>query len=260
MDIRCDSSVAAGYKSGSQLARCITEHWCARELYCAACSSNEVRPTTRNTPSTDFICPACTAKYQVKSSAQAPKNRIVDAAYSAMIRAIRENVTPHLVVLHYSIGWTIQNALLIPAFFLAESTIERRKPLAPTARRAGWVGCNILLHEIPPGGKISLVANGQPISPAAVRHKFAAVVGLERFAPIRRGWLVDVLRVVERIGFAEFNLADVYEYADELSVLHPDNQNIRPKIRQQLQVLRNLGFLEFLGDGRYQLSKRARRV
>ncbi len=142
MDIRCDASVAAGYKSGSQIARCITEHWCGRELYCAACSSNALRSTARNTPSTDFICPQCLAKYQVKSSSQPPRNRIVDAAYSAMIRAIRENATPHLIVLHYTTMWTIHNALLVPAFFLAESTIEPRKPLASSARRAGWVGCN----------------------------------------------------------------------------------------------------------------------
>jgi hypothetical protein len=27
---------------------------------------------------------------------------------------------------------------------------------------------------------------------------------------------------------------------------------VRPKIRQQLQVLRDMGFLEFLGGGRYR--------
>lgn len=251
MDIRCDVSVAAGYKSGSQLARCITEHWCARELYCAACNSSELHSTARNTPSTDFICPACSARYQVKSSSQPPKNRIVDAAYSAMIRAIRENATPHLVVLHYTSTWTIRNAVLVPAFFLVESTIERRKPLAASARRAGWVGCNILLHEVPADGKISLVANGEPVPESAVRSRFVAVSGLNKVAPHTRGWLVDVLRIVERIGSTEFALADVYASEHELSSLHPGNRNIRPKIRQQLQVLRDLGFLQFLGNSRY---------
>ena len=31
-------------------------------------------------------------------------------------------------------------------------------------------------------------------------------------------------------------------------------RHVRPKIRQQLQVLRDLGLLTFLGDGRYRLS------
>ena len=43
---------------------------------------------------------------------------------------------------------------------LAADMIERRKPLAPTARRAGWVGCNILLEKIPDSGKIFYVKNG----------------------------------------------------------------------------------------------------
>jgi type II restriction enzyme len=35
--------------------------------------------------------------------------------------------------------------------------------------------------------------------------------------------------------------------------LHPLNRNIRPKIRQQLQVMRDHGVLEFLGQGRYRI-------
>ena len=34
--------------------------------------------------------------------------------------------------------------------------------------------------------------------------------------------------------------------------LHPDNRHVRDKIRQQLQVLHDLGFVEFLGRGRYR--------
>jgi type II restriction enzyme len=252
MDIQCDVSVGAGYKSSSQLARRITEHWCARELYCAACMNNHLRPAATNTPSTDFICPQCAARYQVKSSTQPPRTRIVDAAYSAMIRAIRDNATPHLVCLHYTNEWAIANVLLVPSFFLTESTIECRRPLALTARRAGWVGCNILLHEVPPAGKISVVTDGRPVSATIVRSKFVAVSGLRKFAPGRRGWVVDVLRIIERFRSADFHLADVYEHDDELSALHPGNQNVRPKIRQQLQVLRDLGFIEFLGGGIYR--------
>ena len=33
---------------------------------------------------------------------------------------------------------------------------------------------------------------------------------------------------------------------------HPSNQHIPDKIRQQLQQLRDLGLIEFLGNGRYK--------
>lgn len=52
-----------------------------------------------------------------------------------------------------------------------------------------------------------------------------------------------------------FTLADVYRYEDELARLHPRNRHVRDKIRQQLQVLRDLGIVEFLGGGRYRFSQ-----
>jgi type II restriction enzyme len=74
-----------------------------------------------------------------------------------MIRAIREDRTPNLLVMQYSADWVVENLLVIPKFFFTESMIELRKPLGPTARRAGWIGCNILLSKIPEDGKIPVV-------------------------------------------------------------------------------------------------------
>jgi 2-iminoacetate synthase ThiH len=52
----------------------------------------------------------------------------------------------------------------------------------------------------------------------------------------------------------EFTLADVYVHAASLAKLHPANCHVQPKIRQQLQMLRDLGLLEFLGGGAYRLG------
>jgi type II restriction enzyme len=38
-----------------------------------------------------------------------------------------------------------------------------------------------------------------------------------------------------------------------LSSKYPGNRHVRPKIRQQLQVLRDSGYLEFLSKGTYRL-------
>jgi type II restriction enzyme len=48
-------------------------------------------------------------------------------------------------------------------------------------------------------------------------------------------------------------LADVYAKADYLGQLHRNNSHVRDKIGQQLQVLRDMGILEFSGDGAYRL-------
>ena len=54
---------------------------------------------------------------------------------------------------------------------------------------------------------------------------------------------------VEAIGRESFTLADAYAFEARLAALYPGNNNVRPKIRQQLQVLRDRGRLEFLGQG-----------
>lgn len=41
--------------------------------------------------------------------------------------------------------------------------------------------------------------------------------------------------------------ADVYAHEAALAALYPGNNNVRPKVRQQLQVLRDRGWLEFNG-------------
>ena len=69
-----------------------------------------------------------------------------------------------------------------------------------------------------------------------------------------RGWLIEVMRCVEGIGRETFGLDEVYAYAAHLSALYPDNANVRPKIRQQLQVLRDQGYVAFVGRGRYRLT------
>ena len=58
----------------------------------------------------------------------------------------------------------------------------------------------------------------------------------------------------------EFTLEDVYAFERRLEAAYPDNRNVRPKIRQQLQVLRDAGFLTFEGRGRYRLAGRVRRA
>jgi len=87
----------------------------------------------------------------------------------------------------------------------------------------------------------------------AVRDAYRRLRPLEDLRAETRGWTLDVLQVVESLRKKEFALGDVYAHEDALSELHPDNRHVRDKIRQQLQVLRDLGRLEFLGRGRYRL-------
>jgi type II restriction enzyme len=242
------------YKSASQRARVGTESWGAANFFCPACKSPSLDIAPRNTVAVDYFCPFCKSPFQLKSQSKPLGSKLVDAAYSEMKRAILEDRTPNLFVLHYDLEtWAVRTVLLVPHFAFALSAVERRKPLASTARRAGWVGCNILLDKIPVRARIPIVSEGSSHTPREVRGSYDRLRPLEKLQVEKRGWTLDVLQVVQSLGKHEFTLADVYTHSDALAKLHPNNAHVRDKIRQQLQVLRDLGLLEFLGDGSYHL-------
>lgn len=72
---------------------------------------------------------------------------------------------------------------------------------------------------------------------------------LQRPKPTRTdliGWLELVYDVLPP---GRFTNQEIYEYEREFRQRYPQNQNIRAKIRQQLQVLRELGFIEHVSKG-----------
>lgn len=65
-------------------------------------------------------------------------------------------------------------------------------------------------------------------------------------------WEKDVFGCLEKLDNDIFTLQEVYSYENYLSSLHPKNQNIKAKIRQQLQYLRDIGLIEFTRPGIYK--------
>jgi type II restriction enzyme len=170
--------------------------------------------------------------------------------------AIKSNRTPNLFVMQYDRKkWSVSNVILIPNFAFSLSAIEKRKPLGPDARRAGWVGCNILLGQIPVDAKIPIVTDGFANNSSEVRKQYSRLRPLESLRSENRGWTLDVLNTVRGLGMSEFQLSDIYALEFSLRKLYPQNHHVRDKIRQQLQVLRDLGLLVFLGRGRYRLAR-----
>lgn len=255
MDLCFDVVKANRYKSPSQIARVLTEDWAARNLFCVSCNRNKLHIARDNTKVIDFVCDNCSETYQLKSRNQPLGNKVIDAAYAPMIDSIKKNKAPNLYLLHYNpIDYCAENLLVVPRYFLTLSCIEPRNPLSQNARRAGWIGCNIVLRDIPIDGKIPLVRERKIISPAVVRQNFERFRFLSEKRYDVRGWTADVLKTIRELGKKEFTLDEAYSFDKQLQRLHPDNRNIRPKIRQQLQILRDKGILEFKGSGRYQFK------
>jgi type II restriction enzyme len=256
MNLSMPSRLAENYRSAAQQARVVSEAWGSENLYCPNCQSPSLNPAPANTPAVDYFCPVCNSPFQLKSKSSPIGDRIVDAAYEAMRRAILKDSTPNLYALHYErASWRVRNLILVPHFAFSISAIEARPPLAAHAKRAGWVGCNIVLKNIPPDARIRLISNGTPTPPSLVRESFRRLKPLEEIGARERGWTLDVLRIIRSLGKAEFSNNDVYEFAPQLEKLHPNNRHVRDKIRQQLQVLRDRGFLVQAERGVWMLKE-----
>jgi type II restriction enzyme len=254
MDLTLPVESLENFTSASQRARTGTEAWGASNLFCPACNSPTLDRSRHNTAAIDFSCPLCKSTFQLKSQSKPFGSKILDSAYSAMKKAILEDRTPNLFVLHYDLTvWSVRTIILIPKFAFALSTLECRKPLAPTARRAGWIGCNILLDKIPPDARIPIIEAGTLRPAIEVRSAYQRLRPLEKLRVEKRGWTLDVLNIVRSLRKPTFELSEVYTFERELAKLHPQNRHVRDKIRQQLQVLRDLGILYFLGGGSYRL-------
>ena len=242
------------YASGSQSARAWTERWVRDLVYCPNCGNSKINAFPNNSPVADFFCATCKEEYELKSQKSTFGKKVLNGSFRTKCERLAANNNPNLSLLNYDLkNLTVVNLFVIPKHFFLREIIEERKPLASTARRAGWIGSKILLDQIPQAGKIFIVRAGQPEPMDSVLAKWSRTLFLRDQGLEARGWLIEVMKCVEAIGKREFQIDDVYAFEDRLSRLYPDNQNVKPKIRQQLQFLRDRGYLDFVSRGYYRL-------
>ena len=244
----------AGYTSGSQSARIWTERWVRDWVYCPNCGSPRISAFPNNSPLADFFCASCSEEYELKSQKAVFGHRVLDGAFRTKCERLAANNNPSLFLLNYDLQkLSVLNFLVVPKHFFVREIIEERKPLAATARRAGWIGSNILLGRIPESGKIFIVRNGIAELKHSVLAQWQRTLFLRNENLEARGWLVEVMKCLESMGKREFTIDEAYAFEQQLSRLYPGNQNVRPKIRQQLQFLRDRGYLDFVSRGFYRL-------
>lgn len=252
MNFNFDKNLAMTCKSKSQKIRIMSETWVSQNIFCPSCGNIHISKLTNNMPVADFQCEYCGETYELKSKNGKIGKKITDGAYSTMIERITSINNPDLFIMEYSADLQVVNLSIVPKFFFTPSVIEQRNPLARTARRAGWVGCNILYSQIPDQGKISIINNQKISDVKTVVENYTRAKKLQTNDINNRGWLMDILSCVNSIPSIDFSLQQIYTFIDVLQRKHIENNNVEAKIRQQLQILRDKGFLEFLGNGQYR--------
>jgi len=252
MELQLNYSSAEGYKSSSQIARIVTEEWVEKNSFCPCCGNKKLEQFENNQPVADFYCNDCEAEFELKSKKDSFASKIVNGAYEMMIKRINSENNPHFLFLNYSSDrFQVQNFLTVPNHYFTNDIIEKRNPLRKNARRAGWIGCNILLQNIPLSGKIYLVKNQKIENRNTVLENWSRTSFLAQQKIEKRGWTIEVMNILEKISDDAFELKEVYAFEDTLKKKFPQNSFVKPKIRQQLQILRDQGVIKFLGGGRY---------
>ena len=254
MNLALNQKLAENYKSQSQKIRVLTENWVNDEIFCPNCGCN-VSEYENNKPVGDFYCSNCSEDYELKSKKDSMGNKIVDGAYKTMIERLQSSTNPNFFFLNYDLKkYEILNFAVIPKHFFVPEIIEKRKPLSQNARRAGWVGCNILLQDIPESGKIFYIKDKQKEDKNKILENWQKTLFLRNSTKSElRGWILDVMKCIDKIGKEEFTLDEIYSFENELKLKYKDNKFIKDKIRQQLQFLRNKGYIEFVNRGVYKL-------
>ena len=257
MNLFFDVRLAKGYTSQSQKMRILTESWVNQQVYCPNCGRSRISRYGNNKPVADFFCEDCKEDFELKSKKDSLGTKMVDGAYGTMIERLQSANNPNFFFLNYTLkSFSVFNFLVIPKHFFVPEIIEKRKPLSDTARRAGWIGCNVLLSGIPQSGKIFFVKNGSIQERERVIASWQKTLFLRDEREISsKGWLLDVMNCVEQFSKREFSLEEIYAFEPLLNKKHPNNSHIKDKIRQQLQVLRDRGYVEFLNRGVYRLKQ-----
>lgn len=253
MDVNLNNAAYLKYTSSSQKARVLTEPWVKNNLYCPRCGNTHLESFPNNKKVADFFCPACSSQFELKSKKGKFSKKVLAGEYNAMIQRITSNENPDFLFMSYSSSEKKINELFfVPKHFFTPYIIEKRKPLSSKAKRAGWTGCNILINEIPEQGKVEIISERKERSKTSVLNEITRISALTENNIEKRGWLMDVLSCVNQIPTREFTAKEIYAFERILSEKHPNNKHVKDKIRQQLQVLREKGILEFISRGIYR--------
>lgn len=243
------------YSNERQNIRDLTETWLGENGYCPNCGCKSITKFKNNKPVADFFCPSCHEQFELKSKAGLSNGgKVPDGAYNTMISRIQADNNPNFFFLAYKkADYSVQQLILVPKHFVTVDMIVPRK--RPLQGRPNYLMCDMNISSLPESGKIHLIDRAQVIDPETVCKQWKANLFLRQQKSEKKGWLLAMMRCIDKLP-EKFSLAQMYEFETQLKLQFPENNHIKDKIRQQLQILRDQNVIEFSGRGQYRKAIR----
>ena len=246
MNLFFDTKLGKQQNKATHKIRVMSEAWLEKNGYCPCCGSKPMQRFTNNKPVADLFCPNCHEQYELKSKNQKTiGNSVPDGAYHTMLERIQSDTNPNFFFLAYKkADYSIQQLVLVPKHFITpDMIIPRNKGIK---NRPHHIMCSINLVPLPESGKIFLIDNSRIIEPEIVLKKWQSNLFLRNQNAERKGWLLAIMKCIDQLP-KEFTLSQIYEFENKLSIQFPQNNHIKDKIRQQLQILRDQNMIKFIG-------------
>ena len=138
-------NINPSWKNNSRIYGQAIEDWVIKNYICSCGGFFE--SLNANAKSIDGICSSCGNKIQIKSSHHKFKPnkqnilKILGAEYKTTLNSIIASDWDLILVAYCKNENKINQFLKIDSSCINENSVVPRKPLAITARRAGWQGC-----------------------------------------------------------------------------------------------------------------------
>ncbi len=242
------------YHNNSQKIRILSENWVGDNIFCPNCGQS-IKRYKNNKPASDFYCSKCFEDFELKSKMGKSFGKIVpDGKYKTMIDRIVSQNGPNFFFLNYDkSNYAIINFFATPSYmFVPDMILKRKKGIL---RRPTYFMCSIDISAIPNSGKIYYIKNGIKLNKNQIIDSWHKITFLKQSKNMYlKGWLIDIMNCIDKLKKETFSLNDIYSFENYLKIKHPSNNNIKAKIRQQLQILRDRGYLKFISRGKYKLK------
>ena len=148
------------WKSQSRIMGQAAEDWCEDNFKCYQCG-DRFRQYPNNEAGKDLYCPTCGLDVQVKAGKSRKKGgkngeyringngvlKIIGADYKQTLSKVKVENIDYMFVGYCCETYDITFLKGITHSEMNESFIVRRNRLSQTARRAGWVGCYLVIPE-----------------------------------------------------------------------------------------------------------------